>query len=345
MPPRDLDRRRPRAVADVPDADPAAVAKAWLLELLRAVPLAQAGQVPHVRVAQEGPALCEALLAALASDAALDALTDAATGAAALTGATDAAGVVVAIEALRAAATEVLRAALPDPEARQAAELADRLAHACAVLLEGALAAAASGAARSIRAAPARPPAETPSRAAGPVRATAARPPAGAAHLVRPPYPAAAPPAPAHPDEPPHDAAIARRVDAYARDGRPFAVVLVEVEDADRLLAAQRDDEVDRALAAAEDAVSRALRPGDLLTREAPGRLWVTAPDTAGPAARDLAVRLAGAVAGAAALHGASLRGVAGLAVCPDDARDAEVLAGHAEEALFAARADGVPLV
>ena len=66
--------RRPRPVADAPAVDAAVVAKAWLLALVADAPLAQAGNVPAAELARGGPALCGAILAALASDAELERL-------------------------------------------------------------------------------------------------------------------------------------------------------------------------------------------------------------------------------------------------------------------------------
>src|SRR4051812_13254688 len=66
---------RARPVADAPvgalvdGADE--VAKAWLLELLGAAPLAAAGGVRVEELAAEGPSLCEAVARALAADAEL----------------------------------------------------------------------------------------------------------------------------------------------------------------------------------------------------------------------------------------------------------------------------------
>src|SRR4051794_14948398 len=66
---------RARPVADAPvDALVEAsdeVAKAWLLELLAAAPLAAAGGVRVEDLAAEGPSLCEAVARALGDDAQL----------------------------------------------------------------------------------------------------------------------------------------------------------------------------------------------------------------------------------------------------------------------------------
>src|SRR5439155_8656016 len=89
---------------------------------------------------------------------------------------------------------------------------------------------------------------------------------------------------------------LAARAAEFVDDGRPFAVLLVELDGVEALLAAERDDEIARAVDAAERALEDLARPGDAIRREAPGRLWLTLPG-AGPAgARALARRAAAAV-------------------------------------------------
>ncbi len=139
----------------------------------------------------------------------------------------------------------------------------------------------------------------------------------------------------------PWTAAIERRL-ARRDDGRPFAVLCVEVADLDRLVAAEEQRGIALALEEAEAAALGQLRPADALVRERPGRLWLVTPDTDHDAARALAHRIAAAVAAGSPHRGAPLEAASGVAVCPDDGEDAAVLEGRAEEALFAARAAGV---
>jgi GGDEF domain-containing protein len=143
--------------------------------------------------------------------------------------------------------------------------------------------------------------------------------------------------------EEPWRAPVERRLDAHRRDGTPFALLVAEAADAERLLAAGGADAA--ALDAVEPAVRGAVRPGDAVVRERAGRLWVLAPGTDGGAARALAGEIAGAVAAAAAPHGAPLQAAVGVAQCPHDGADAGALAARADERLFAARAAGVPVV
>jgi GGDEF domain-containing protein len=321
-----VDRRAPRAVADAPFADGAVVAKAWLVSLVEAAPLRAAASLPLSSLATDGPELCAAVLEALGSEAALGRLRaggdrfGVAARAGQLAGARDPAGAVAALEALRAAAWDAL--------ASDDAQLAIRLAHVCATVLEAAVAGAA---------APVTAPMPTvvpePDPLPGP-------------RLVPDP----------EPEVVIHDArsngevtepwrpAIERRLERQLQDGRPFSVLTMEVDDLDRLLASATGREVVEAIEAAERAICNELRPADVLVRERLGRYWLTAPETDLASGRALGQRLVDAVAAAAFHHGAPLALSVGLAVAPDDALDADMLAAHADEGLFAARAAGVRL-
>jgi GGDEF domain-containing protein len=331
-----VDRRAPRAVADAPPADGAVVAKAWLVALVEAAPLRTAATLPVSSLAAEGPALCAAMLEALGSDAALERLraggdrAGLAARAGQLAGAHDPAGAVAAIEALRAAAWDAL--------ASDDVQLAIRLAHVCATVLETAV--AANG-----------------THVVAPV-STATAVPAPVPTVV--PEPDALPGPRLVPDPEPevviHDARssgevtepwrapVERRLERQLQDGRPFSVLTMEVDDLDRLLASATGREVVEAIEAAERAICNELRPADMLVRERLGRYWLTAPETDLATGRALGQRLADAVAAAAFHHGTPLALSIGLAVAPDDAIDAEMLAAHADEGLFAARAAGVRL-
>ena len=74
------------------------------------------------------------------------------------------------------------------------------------------------------------------------------------------------------------------------------------------------------------------------LTRERPGRYWLLAPATDRRAATVLAQRLDEAVSRLAGRRGALLELAAGIAVCPEDGREASALAAHADVELYAAR-------
>jgi GGDEF domain-containing protein len=459
--------RRPRPVADAPAVDAAVVAKAWLLALVADAPLASAGAVPAGELARGGPALCSAVLAALASDAELERLVvgdgraPLGVSAARLTGARTPAALAAGVEALRASTWRALRAELRDPVPELVADLADRLAYVCARVAEASLAGGASldtagrsggPLAEALSSAPGEPrPTQPGARAEGirafvpqpappapqpddPVAEAAAAgdplaqaalraaqdapagrfgpsgdgderspwsvppvrngddqplapPPAGVELVDLPPAPehldpltslaeelAAAPPtgvtgtpsdamyAPARDAPtvtrlrrvdtswednadagPPWLAAITRRLERRQQDGRAFAVFVVEVDDLDRLLAAQSGREVALALETAERGLTAELAPADLVVRERLGRWWLTSPDRDASGARDLGMRVASAIA-RAQLGAAPLSASIGLALCPVDGESLDALAGRADEGMFAARAAGVPL-
>lgn len=142
---------------------------------------------------------------------------------------------------------------------------------------------------------------------------------------------------------PPWLATIARRLERRTQDGLPFAVFVVEVDDLDRLLAAQTGREIALALETAERGLTAELAPADLVVRERLGRWWLTSPDRDANSARDLGGRVAAAI-GAAELGGVPLSASIGVAVCPQDGETVDALAGRADEGMFAARAAGVPL-
>lgn len=137
---------------------------------------------------------------------------------------------------------------------------------------------------------------------------------------------------------------IGRRLERYEQDGAEFAVLLVELADIERLRHAELPGEVARLTGLVETALSGALRPADSLARESPGRYWLLAPETASDSARTLAERLAHAVRRTAGHRGAPLEIAVGVAVCPEDGRQAAELAAHADIALYAARAAGRPI-
>src|SRR5436305_7206598 len=114
--------------------DGATIAKAWLLELIAAADLAAAPAVGVARIASEGPALCGAVLVALTSDAACGRLAELAPSACAMAGATDAAGALGAVEALRRALWTCVADLIPRGDDGLAAAFALRLGHVTALL-------------------------------------------------------------------------------------------------------------------------------------------------------------------------------------------------------------------
>jgi GGDEF domain-containing protein len=134
---------------------------------------------------------------------------------------------------------------------------------------------------------------------------------------------------------------IGRRLERHEQDGSPFAVLLIELIDIERLRLAEPAEEFSRLTEVVEEALARELRPADSLTRERPGRYWLLAPRTDGPDAQVLAERVARAVRSSASHRGTPLEAAVGVAICPEDGRRASELAAHADVGLYAARAAG----
>ncbi len=131
---------------------------------------------------------------------------------------------------------------------------------------------------------------------------------------------------------------IGRWLERYERDAAPFAVLLVELVDIERLRHAEPAEEMSRMTSLLEDALARGLRPADSLTRERPGRYWLLVPQTDQTGAQLLAERITRAVRSSASHRGTPLEIAVGMAVCPDHGRQASELAAHADVGLYAAR-------
>jgi diguanylate cyclase (GGDEF)-like protein len=369
------DRRaaaRPRPVADAPVAELTAAApelsKRWLMALIASADLGDAARLPVAELAREAPALIVALVRSLASDADLASLAPHGEAAALaaragrLGGARDPGEAVRAVEALRVVLWDALLDELRGAGPAQVGELAARLGHATAEV-----AAAAAGAG----------PAEAPNSAALPADAAWSpspgfSPPAadgpppmgdlaadralsdlrpGDPDVADPVIPFAAPPTIPGPraaignvpDEGPAAwiGSIGRRLERFAEDRRPFAAMLIEIADIDRLRHALEAGDLSTIVGAVETALSGELRPADVLTREGPGRYWLVTPETDAEGARLLAERLARAVHAGAEHRGAPLQVAIGMAVCPDDGHEAAALAARADVGVYAARAAG----
>ncbi len=342
--------RAARPVADAPlealaDAD--GLAKGWLLTLIADVPLQQAASVPAAELARDAPPLCAAMSAALASGDALDRLraggdlAPLAARAGRVAGAVDPAGTAGALAALRTVLWNAIADGLRAPDPELVAALAARLALVCDVVAASALAAApVAAAAPDVAEADDGPhlsavPAEEP---AAPVeRAPAPAVPADVFPSVT------ASPAMEDRHEP-WATAVVRRVDRMLLQGSPVAVLAVDVEGAERLLAADLHGEARTALDRVERALRDELRPGDAAVRERDGRLWIIGGGTTLEGARALGRRLATAAGTAGTVAGVPLQIAVGIAVSPDDGTDAASLVAHADEGVFAARAAGVEL-
>jgi GGDEF domain-containing protein len=132
---------------------------------------------------------------------------------------------------------------------------------------------------------------------------------------------------------------IGAQLERFAADGLPFAVLLVEILEIERLRREESADEVSRLAGHVEQAIVAELRGrSSALTRERPGRCWLLVPRTDGDGAAALAERLLRGVTYAVRHRGQPLAVAIGTAVCPDNGREAAALAAHADVGLYAAR-------
>jgi hypothetical protein len=352
-----------RPVADLPGeallAREHELARRWAIALIGARPLADIGEIPLQTIAQEAPSLCGQLIRAVQSDGELHRLTGRGpqTGReasapvrrlAAIAGASDPAAVVDAVEALRGVLWEALCEQLGQPvgdrsSARLLADACDRLAHVCAAAL-----------AVAIDAAGASPPLERADAAAdarrSPARAFAASSqPGGDAVIVDELVSEPAQPPPAaiairdqRREEGPAAwiGSIGDQLERFQRDELPFAVLLVELADIERLRREALPEELSQLAEQVEQALAATL--GELsgsLTRERPGRCWVLAPETDTAGAALLVHHITRAVASGASYRAQPVAVAVGTAVCPRDGREAAALAAHADVGLYAAHA------
>lgn len=130
---------------------------------------------------------------------------------------------------------------------------------------------------------------------------------------------------------------LEHELDRHRRNGRPFAIVMLDLDGFKPLndrFGHEAGDDLLRDVAAA---LSRAMRAQDLVARIGGDEFCVLAPETDGPGAERLAGRVRGAVrtvtAGAIAV-----RGSVGAAVFPDDAEDPIALMRVADARLLAAK-------
>jgi diguanylate cyclase (GGDEF)-like protein len=125
------------------------------------------------------------------------------------------------------------------------------------------------------------------------------------------------------------------------RYGHPFSLLTIDIEGLGRINQAYGHDAGDQMLRAVAGivksqvrAVDRAFRPGD-------GQLCVLAPHQRADQLRPMAQRLCDVVDRSQASGGPRVAIAAGIACCPDHADGAEALIEAAEEAAWAAKAEG----
>jgi GGDEF domain-containing protein len=348
-PPR---RRRARPVADAPLGVLLArvddVAKGWLLAILERAPLDEMPAILAAGAARDGPRICDAVLRALADDDDLrriqpgGSLELLVSGAGELAGARGGEATAAAIDALHDIVWAALRGALIDPDPDQVAELAERLAMVIGLVRGASLREpheAAVGPASEAALGPAREASVDPVSEAS--EEPVSRPRVVAVPPLRPPVRRSEAPA----DKALWMGAFEEELTRAERTGAQLSLLLAELEDADRVTAAEEAGEASATFGRFAQALREAVRRQDILACESESRAWVIARDTGRAGAQALAGRIATAVQGARPWRGAPMQVTVGVAVLGEDGHDSATLVEAAEEARFAAAASGIAVV
>jgi GGDEF domain-containing protein len=136
--------------------------------------------------------------------------------------------------------------------------------------------------------------------------------------------------------------------DEIVRAGRarvPLSLLLVELEEAEKMLAIEPHAEVSATFGRFAQAVRGSVRRRDVLAAESESRAWIIARDTGRSGAQALGSRIAENVPGEGSWRGAPLTVSVGLAVLGEDGHNASSLIEAAEQTRFAAEASGIGIV
>jgi GGDEF domain-containing protein len=136
--------------------------------------------------------------------------------------------------------------------------------------------------------------------------------------------------------------------DEIVRAGRarmPLSLLLVELEEAEKLLAIEPYAQASATFGRFAQAVRGAVRRRDVLACETESRAWIIARDTGRAGAQALGTRIAMNVPGEESWRGAPLTVSVGVAVLGEDGHNAATLIDAAEQTRFAAEASGIGIV
>jgi diguanylate cyclase (GGDEF)-like protein len=135
---------------------------------------------------------------------------------------------------------------------------------------------------------------------------------------------------------------IGHLVDVHKRYGRPFALLLMDIDGLKRINDGQGRAAGDRVLMKMGMALQRSIRSVDLAARLGGDEFCVLAPEQACEAGRTLAERLASAVRDEVAAPGEPPVTLSiGVAACPNHGSDADTLIDAADRAMYRAKANG----
>jgi GGDEF domain-containing protein len=340
-------RRRPRPVAgagvELVLARGDDLAKGWLLAMVEDAPLEDAAAILSGDVAHDGPRICDALVRAVGDERDLHriqrdgTLEPLVSRIGELAGARSAEAAAHAVETLKDVVWSALRSELSQDDPDLLADAAERLALAT----------------ETIRAAVLRrwgedstsPPSQLePLRVAptdgGAVGDGAFGESGGrrASDRVREELEEGA-------REPLWIDALREEIIIADRAGCPLSLVLVELDEYERLVAVEPHGEVAATFGRFAQVVRTAVRRRDVLACETDSRAWIIARDTGRAGAQALGTRIAAAVPSAQTWRGAPLTVSVGLAVLGEDGHNAALLIDVAEQARFAAEASGIGIV
>ncbi len=356
------------------------LAKGWLLALVEDAPLDDAAAILAGEVARDGPRICGAVVRAIYDEADLrrieeqGVLEPLASRAGELAGARTAEAAAHAVEALKDVVWTALRGELARTDPDLLADAAERLSLVAALILAAVLRRRDEGDTATQRPAPVAPlrvaPSEGAAGARDPIERRAPRSVrpgseetggaigtaggTGAGHTF-------AEGGTSNGDDEGTGATILggaaedggalwirALTDEIVRAGRarlPLSLLLVELEEAERLLAVEPDAEASATFGRFARAVRLAVRRRDVLACETDSRAWIIARDTGRAGAQALGSRIVSNVPAEESWRGAPLAVSVGLAVLGEDGHNAAALIDAAEQTRFAAEASGLGIV
>jgi GGDEF domain-containing protein len=138
--------------------------------------------------------------------------------------------------------------------------------------------------------------------------------------------------------------ALERELTRSERTGSPLSLLLLELEEAERVIAVESPEQAAATFGRFAQTVRGVMRRQDILACETDTRAWIIARDTSRAGAQALGARTVSALRTAQSWRGAPLTVSIGLAVLGEDGKDCVELIDSAEEARLAAAAEGTGL-
>jgi GGDEF domain-containing protein len=374
-----LRRRRPRPVVSAAVEAlllrTEEVAKGWLLALVEDAPLDEAAAILAGEVARDGPRICDAVVRAIYDEADLRRIEQAgvleplASRVGELAGARTAEAAGHAVAALGEVVWSALRSDLGQSDPDLLADAAERLTLVTTIVLAAVLRRrdeAEDGGRGPVRVAPLRvargddPAGVADRRAEGSVRPGLVD---SGGEVVGDALPGERKTGGEDADqtgatglasvgrarEEGRDAlwvgALRDEIMRAARASVPLSLLLVELEDAERLVAVSPHGEASATFGRFAQAVRTSVRRRDVLACETDSRAWIIARDTGRAGAQALGTRIATSVPAEESWRGGPLTVTVGLAVLGEDGHNAAALIDTAEQTRFAAEASGMGIV